>query len=214
MKMNCNCKELCFSYQKNVYEDGKIVRYKINKCPRLATDKKPGCDFLKKDKISENVFTVLPKKIEVFEIKEKRNYVKMLKDYVTLYENNKVDKSYENYASTITWLLAKYGYKPFIHGEETIEELKIRILKSPDMIKNNRTVKLPVVYIQIPENLKIKNTPCGKKTVRRSYTPRIYAAVLKYDEDEELRNEESEDEGFDMENEESEIEEDYEDLSD
>lgn len=213
--MICKCKETCFSYQHNVYEDGKLVRYKISKCPRLATDKKTGCDFLKKDKISENIFTAPSKKIEEFEMKEAPDYVKMLKHYITLYENNKIDKTYESYASNITWILAKYEYNPFIHGIETIEELKIRILKPPDMIKNNKTIKLPINYNEIPENLKIKNKQSQKKTIRRSYVSRFYTTfAFKHDEDVEPRNEESEDESFDMENEDSEIEEDYEVFSD
>lgn len=212
--MFCNCKELCFSYQKNVCENDKIVRYKINKCPRLKIDKKTGCDFFTKDKINENVFTVPRETVEKFEMKEAPDYVKMLKEYIMLYENNKIEKTYESYANMITWILAKYGYNPFIHGKETIDELKLRILKPPDMIKNNKTMKLPINYIELPQNLKIKNTRCEQKTVRRSYVSRIYTTFPKHDEDEEKRNEESEDESFDMENEDSEIEEDYEVFSD
>lgn len=214
--MRCNCNEACLVYIHHVNENANIVRYIIRKCQRLSTDKKPKCTFLKREKISENKFVDKPVEAnEKIEEREKNNYIDMLKENIRRYENNKIESSYDKYASIITWILAKYGYNPFIHGLETIEELKIRILKPPDMIKNVSKVKYPINFVKVPENIKIKNnTKEVRDKNRPTYLIRSYCINKKYDEDETIREEESEDETFDMENEDSESEDNYEVYSD
>lgn len=217
--MICKCKETCFSYQHNVYEDEKIVRYKVFKCPRLSTDKKVKCDFFKRDKISENTIEEKIKKTEYIHQKEEIDYIKILKYNMYLYKNNKIENCYEHYSGIITWILAKFNYKPFVHGLETIDQLKIRILKSPDNIKNYNRPNYPICIINISELIKlIKLKPIKRdiKKVNNKYHIVHYNILKNHDdEDSECGEESEEDEGFDMENDETDEEaDDYEVLSD
>lgn len=205
--MVCTCSDETFTF--NLFKQNGV--YKVEKCGRLKkeTSKKKSCEFYKETLIEErkiNSEKCIEEKCieETVYLSKNINYRRELFNYVDMCEKFGIN---ENYAGNIVHLLNVCGYRYI--PQEKLSCLKKRINGYPDKLKQIKS-DFPIVLVDLPDNLKIKNTK--KRKTKKNFTQ--YVIISEDDTDSENSDSEKTDDenyAFDVEEviSEEEIEEDF-----
>jgi len=226
--IHCNCSEVAFTYTLFCKENEKYIQYTISKCNKLKTDKKKPCnyykcEFLSEKEITSKTETKIQTKIENNTSEKFKEDLNNCIKLVKLCRQKKLNEN--NYIARINYYLKIFNYKLFFTETESLDELETRITFPPDDVKPHKKNE-KIVLLDIPDNLKVKNVVFNNhkkfnvKCKNYSNYPTIYK-VKRYHSRNEIENEdEDEDEqinededGFDMENNYSDCEEDNDEIS-
>lgn len=224
--IHCNCSEVAFTYTLFCEENGKYIQYKVSKCNKLETDKKKPCNYYNKEILNKKEIT--PKTDTKIETKIENNILEKFKEElnkcIKLVKLCRQKKLYEhNYIARINYYLKIFNYKLFFTETESLDELETRITFPPDNVKSYKKNE-KIVLLDIPDNLKVSNVVIDNhkttniKSKKYSNYPAFYK-VKRYHSRNEIEDEEDEDEqfnededGFDMENDYSDYEEDNDEI--
>jgi hypothetical protein len=156
--MNCKCGVPAFFY---TTIDKDRFKCQIFKCGSVISELKSRvkCDF----KIEKKLNLVIEEKIihdTIDEVKEntldfESSMKKEIESYIYLYQisKNNFGLCRNNYLSNINYYLKKLDFPLFFIEKESLESLKIRILKSY-VKKNKRKNDYPLKLLEIPDNLR------------------------------------------------------------
>lgn len=152
--MSCTCSDETFTF--SLFKQNGV--YKVEKCARLKkeTSKKKSCEFYKETLINERKI-ISENCVEENCVEEKvylsnnRNYRKELTYYIDMCEKFGIN---ENYAGNIVHLLKVCGYRYI--PQEKLSSLKKRLKGLPDKQEEMKSV-FPIVLLNLPDNIKIKN---------------------------------------------------------
>tara|TARA_B100000287_G_C20670132_1_gene793083 strand:- start:2956 stop:3588 length:633 start_codon:yes stop_codon:yes gene_type:complete len=195
--MICNCGEKCFNYERiTKTENNKLLKERVYKCGTFKeSSKKEKCNFFNVEKIE----TVIDKYSIPDVIKEKeimkKDKTEELHKYINLYEKTR-EKKITNIESLINFNLKLNGYDLFFEENETIEQLKDRIKRTPEKNIKPNTVK-NLVLVEVPEKLRVTITNKRKlKTPGTYYFSSGYINFRNEDDESDI----DEDNCFDIDN--------------
>lgn len=215
--MLCNCKDPCFMLTQLSHK-GKFEIYKCNNI--FDSKKKKKCDFVKEIFISE-IKTSLDDEKTTKKTENKPVVTDLRKDldkYIKLFElSYSKNLPVGNICANINFILKRLNYKLFFEEKESIDSLKIRISNPPDniIVKTNK----PKVYhvIDLPDF--IQGPRRIKKKGRRKFISDTIDEYISEDSEEENemsddssdKNSETNEDGFDIDEIDSDVEDHYED---
>lgn len=206
MQEICDCRLPCFTFTKFT-QDQKYISYRCGSY--IPECKKKICHYKKDVLICSVTFPENIKNKDDIIVHSDKDDFEVLDNYIHLYEitygkNLKTD----NIISNINFILSKLNYKLFLTERENIQQLKQRITRPPDNIVIKKQSK-PMILIEIPENLKTVT----KKYNKAKKKEQVYTLSTCYnkskskkiqnnndDSDNDSDSQLDEDEGFDIEN--------------
>lgn len=204
MQEICDCKLSCFTFTKFT-QDQKYISYRCGSY--IPECKKKTCNYKKDVLICSITFPKNIKNKDDIIVHSKKDDFEVLNNYIHLYEitygkNLKIG----NIIANINFILSKLNYKPFLTERENIQQLKQRITRPPDNIVIKKKSK-PMILIEVPENLKTVTKKCNKAkkkeqvyTLSTFYNKSKSKKIQDDDSDDDSESQLDEDEGFDIEN--------------
>lgn len=165
--MICDCGEPCFSFTK-ISTEGRSVHYRCGST--LNEKKKKTCTFKNSEFIGKVDFVYKPKQVVTEYPNYVPNYRNDLEKYIKLYKlSSGKNLNTGNILANINYLLNKLNYKLFFDETESIENLENRLQKAPDNIRVKQKELFPLVFVEVPEYLKVNNKSekCVNKKKRK-----------------------------------------------
>ena len=187
--MICDCGEPCFSFTK-ISLEGRSIHYRCGS--KMNEKKKKTCTFQDSEFIGKVNFVYKPIQIMPKTIKINPNYKDRLLYYIKLYKlSNEKNLKTGNIVANINYLLNILKYKLFFDDTESIENLENRLKKAPDNIRVKRKQLFPIVFVNVPDYLKVNNKEDKRVNKKKKKKTILFDPVKENNKDKE-KNSDSE----------------------
>ena len=211
MQEYCSCNEACNYYMKITTDGNKIIKIIINKCAK--TSKKNVCDYISETKYCEE--TLEPVQTKITDVNAntktaKTEFERIKEDIISnIEEFNYKSKTNINTYLTLEKMRAlstRIKLVPFCKEREKIENFKRRVIKCTPTYSSKTEKPINMVPLEEYPFLKVViNKPQAKKQSNKTksyYSIITTKCAISCSDDEES----DDDNPFDMENDESEVE--------